>query len=324
MIARDPATVGWVASGCARCGDAGGEVVLAIDDPRGPPGGCAILHCSGCGLRRLDPRPTDERATTYYGDAYNAFVGRARGRVKQRVWDLLRDLSSGRARLTRRWRLGRRLARRLTAQLVDIALAPPHGTSPTILDVGCGYGDLLIYYCSRGCRVRGVEADPRAVKKATEYGIDVALEDPAEIGLPTASVDATILCHSLEHLSDPGAALEEIARLSRPGAELHVAVPNGAAEGLERQGASWGHLSFPLHLWYFDAGSLLGLMEDAGFEPESVTYRMTWGFHRLTWSDAIRARGWRAVVPEIAATVVTVLSRPERRDVLRVTARRRG
>jgi SAM-dependent methyltransferase len=258
----------------------------------------------------------------YYGDEYNAFVGRSRGPVKQHVWDLLRDLSSGRVGLTRHSEAMRRAAYALTSRVVDINLAPAPGSSPTILDVGCGYGDLLIYFKSRGCRVRGVEADRRAAEKATEYGIDVAVEDPAGIDLPSGSVDATILCHSLEHLPDPRAALTEIARVSRPGAELHIAVPNGESVGLERQGAGWGHLSYPLHFWYFDPDNLLGLLRDTGFNPQAVSYRMTWGFHRLTWRRAAEVRGWGPVARDAGVTAAQVVRSPSRRDVLRVTARR--
>jgi SAM-dependent methyltransferase len=317
-------TQDWVSTACPVCEGTAGSPVLRISDRDAPGEHGAIVRCSTCGLRRLDPRPAEHRISAYYGDEYNAYVGRSRGRVKQRVWDLLRDLSSGRQRLTRHSKAMKRVAQALTSRLVDINLAPAPGSSPTVLDVGCGYGDLLIYYKSRACRVRGVEADRRAAEKAAEYGIDVVVEDPAQISLPSGSVDATILCHSLEHLPDPRAALIEIARVSRPGAELHIAVPNGDAAGLERQGAAWGHISYPLHFWYFDADSLLRLVRETGFKTETVTYRMTWGFHRLTWRRARELQGWSPVVRDVAETVARVVWRPSRKDVLRLTARRDG
>jgi SAM-dependent methyltransferase len=319
--ARDPSRR-WVHTKCARCCGSGGNAILSIEDDDAPRGQAAVVRCARCDLRRLDPRPSAEYTASHYKDDYNSFVGRTRSSAKQWIWDLLRDLSAGYKWPTRVSRRLRRAAQRFTSRIVDINLALPADKEPLVLDVGCGYGDLLIYFKSRGCRVRGVEADRRAATKAAEYGIGVAIEDPSKISLPARCVDAAILCHSLEHLPDPSAVLKEIARVSRPGAELQIAVPNGDSAGLEVQTLKWGHLSYPLHFWYFDARNLQALLLEAGFEPEVVSYRMTWGFQWLTWRQEAARRGWRSVAGQIATLVTEVVRRPSRRDVLRVTARR--
>ena len=168
-----------------------------------------------------------------------------------------------------------------------------------------------------------MESDPRAVEKAAEYGIPVAREDPSAISLPSESVSATIFSHSLEHLPHPREVLRETARVSRPDAELHIAVPNGRAAGIDLEGVSWGHLSYPLHFWYFDRDNLVRLITESGFEIVDVSYRMTWGFHRPLWRRALAQRGFSAAATQASALLKEVLRRPERRDVLRVVARRR-
>lgn len=313
---------GWIATSCALCGGSQSEPLHQIVDRSAPGGRAAIVRCPECGLRRLDPRPSDEAVGGYYGRDYNSFAGRTRGPLKQLVWDQLRDLSSRPATRGEGLRLVAPLARRLAARIFDIDV-PLDGRRRTVLDVGSGYGDLLIYLASRGCRVQGVDADPRAAETAREYGIPVLLEDPARLPLPARSVDATILCHSLEHLPHPERVLEEVARLSRPGGELHIAVPNGASAGLALEGSEWGHVSFPLHFWYFDDRSLSRLLVRSGFEPVATSYRMTWGFQWGTWRRERRRAGLATAARTALMLTWSVTRDPRKRDVLRVVARRR-
>jgi SAM-dependent methyltransferase len=313
----------WTHTECASCGSLEATPVLEIEDAGAPGGRGFVVECATCQLRRLDPRPRTSAVAAYYSDRYNAFVGRTRGPLKQKLWDLIRDLSGGHSSLTRRVPTLRRLAHRTASRVLDINLRMSPHEAPLVLDVGCGYGDILIYLKSRGYRVRGVDADPRAVEKAAEYGIPVAREDPSAVSLPSKSVSATIFCHSLEHLPHPTEALREVARVSCPGAELHIAVPNGRAAGLDLEGVSWGHLSYPLHFWYFDGDTLGRLVTDSGFDVTQVSYRMTWGFHWAVWRQVAKHDGLRAAGAYVQALMSEVIRHRERGDVLRLMARRR-
>jgi SAM-dependent methyltransferase len=133
--------------------------------------------------------------------------------------------------------------------------------------------------------------------------------------------DVAVMSHSLEHLEDPLGALCRIGELMRPDGSLHVAVPNGAAPGLEIQRQEWGALCYPVHLWYFDPITLSSLLARAGFvvawsnSADIVAHHVAFWRRRLV-ADPVPA----------ARELVTALSRRARTplsgDVLRVVARR--
>jgi len=82
--------------------------------------------------------------------------------------DCLRDLES-----VNRWTLAWRPTRSFLARLADTGLIVP-GRPVTIVDVGCGYGDMLrridLWAARRGLTVDliGIDHDPRAARAAAE------------------------------------------------------------------------------------------------------------------------------------------------------------
>jgi hypothetical protein len=90
-----------------------------------------------------------------------------------------------------------------------------------------------------------------------------------EAAYPEGSFDLVVLCHVLEHLSDPKATLEEIRRLLKPGGRLAVSVPNFSSWQARLMGPAWFHLDLPRHLFHFPAHGLRRLLEQAGFRCRS-------------------------------------------------------
>jgi len=257
----------WEASACVVCGDTAAVPSLAVPHAEAPGGRSAIVRCRSCGLRRLDPRPAPSHIGRYYAADHNAFVGRRRGARTQALWELLRDAGSGWRGSSRTARLLAPLLAPLARHVFDVVVPLDARTGPRVLEVGCGYGDLLVYLRSRGCAVLGIDLDARAAAAGRALGLDVRVGTLGAAALPAASVDVAVLCHSLEHVPDPKAELRELARIVRPGGRLHIAVPNADAATWRAEGAAWEHVSPPLHFWFFDAASLTRLLHDAGFQP---------------------------------------------------------
>ena len=100
------------------------------------------------------------------------------------------------------------------------------GAGARWLDLGCAYGFLVAEAREAGFRAFGVDASSFAVGQAEAQGIPAAgllaraLADA--LPLADASVDVVSAFDVLEHLTEPERALDEVARILRPGG-LHLA-----------------------------------------------------------------------------------------------------
>jgi 2-polyprenyl-3-methyl-5-hydroxy-6-metoxy-1,4-benzoquinol methylase len=89
-------------------------------------------------------------------------------------------------------------------------------------EVGCGEGELAIRLARRGIRVRGTDAFPQVLEEARERartaGVEIDFEaTPVERLEPARhGAELIVCCEVLEHLQDPGRALEILAGLARP------------------------------------------------------------------------------------------------------------
>lgn len=310
--------MGWIDSSCALCGARGAEAVFDVPDDAAPHGHATVVRCHHCGLRRLDPRPDAESVKDYYGRSYYTSRGRTRPAAKQLAWDMIRDLSRRSAHPTLRGHLVAGLASALARRIFDVN--PPHlPASSRVIEIGSGFGDLLIYLQARGCDVLGVDIDPVASGMGRRYGVHIMTADVRQLHLERSSYDLAIMNHSLEHVDDPLAVLRCVAELLRPNGALHVAVPNGAAAAMEQQGHQWGALCYPVHFWYFDSFTLSSILAQAGLV-------VTWA----NSADILRNQArfwWRTLrekptaVSELLVTMGQRLQIPLSGDVLRVVAR---
>jgi SAM-dependent methyltransferase len=306
---------GWVAAACCACEETETTRVLAIAHADAPNGWSYIVQCRGCGLRRLSPRPSPGGLAKYYGAEYNAFIGRRRSGRKQRLWDTLRDTyatAHGPARLVgllARWVFD-----------VNVRVTP---VPPRVIELGCGYGDLLAYLRSRGCEVQGVDLDARAAAVASTLGVPVHVGTIEDLRAPSSAFDVGVLCHSLEHVPDPGRTLAELSRVLKPGGLLHVAVPNGAAAAFAIEGSEWPHVSHPLHFWFFHRRSLLALLERHGFAAVSAYTTSRW-HHATAWLHRARGGDIASSTRRFLSIVARSAARADGGDVLRITARRVG
>lgn len=312
----------WMQACCALCGGRDASLIFGFPDSTAPGGTAKIVRCLRCGLRRLDPRPDSSSIKEHYGEGYYTLQGRTRGRLKQAVWDRLRDASAheppGGVGPEFVAMVGGPVGRRVFDINVGIGEPPPR-----VLDVGCGFGDLLLYLQQRGCDVLGVESDPGAAAVGSELGVPIRTEPLGELDLAPASFDVVVMSHSLEHLDDPLTALTEVARVLRPGGTLHLAVPNGAAPGLEQQKEEWGALCYPVHFWYFDPHTLSSLLARAGFAVVWTSSADIFGHHIAFWRRRVR-QSPSSSLPALARAISHRVRTPLTGDVLRVIARLRA
>jgi 2-polyprenyl-3-methyl-5-hydroxy-6-metoxy-1,4-benzoquinol methylase len=95
-------------------------------------------------------------------------------------------------------------------------------------EVGCGEGELSLMLAARGLQIRGSDVSAAVIDEARRRALDVGLEVPFEVrsihelALDADSAELIICCEVMEHLDDPSAGLEMIARLADPWAIVSV------------------------------------------------------------------------------------------------------
>jgi SAM-dependent methyltransferase len=131
-----------------------------------------------------------------------------------------------------------------------------------ILDVGAGDGALLGALRRLGREAIGLERNP------TIPGIE-----ERELSAVGGSCWAAIVFwHSLEHLPEPGAALEHAAGLLAADGVIVVAVPNSDSLQACAFGDRWLALDLPRHLVHLTSGALRRRLESLGLRVERVSY----------------------------------------------------
>lgn len=162
----------------------------------------------------------------------------------------------------------------------DFVARLPRDASASILEVGCGSGatGALAFAKGRCGRYAGVELFDDAAAKARRVLSEVVSGDVERLALPwqPASFDALILSEVLEHLIEPWAVVERLARLVRPGGMVLASSPNIShwrvvAELIRGRFELADQGVFDrTHMRWFTPASFAAMFERAGFAVVSV------------------------------------------------------
>jgi len=126
-----------------------------------------------------------------------------------------------------KYRSSNPVVRRLVARFLQCVGDLVEAQQPRrILEVGCGEGIVVEYLSARipGARFDGIELDPGALARGRIRCPAAALLQGDAYDLPFArgSYDLVLCLEMLEHLREPGRALQEIRRVTRAGCLLSV------------------------------------------------------------------------------------------------------
>jgi SAM-dependent methyltransferase len=141
------------------------------------------------------------------------------------------------------------------------------GPGSLLLDAGAGRGRFVAAARAAGYDATGIEPSARGVAGARDaYGVELERAGIEDAVVEPGSLDAVSLWHVLEHVDDPGAALERAGTWLRPGGTLLVGVPNLASVQARIGGARWYHLDLPRHRTHFTPDGLRALLAAHGFD----------------------------------------------------------
>jgi FkbM family methyltransferase len=147
-----------------------------------------------------------------------------------------------------------------------------------ILDWGCGLGQVSDLLQRAGLDVASFDfrgdGAPDAPAPLPNFPNVVAhlSSDPRALPYPDASFDAVLSCGVLEHVLDPDASLDEIARVLEPGGTLYVfKLPNRSSylEWIARRAGMYYHGAEPNDLVYTPLGTR-ELLERHGYEVREL------------------------------------------------------
>lgn len=193
-----------------------------------------IVTCNRCGLLRSDPIVRPEFLARLYADS--TFDETESDNLRRTYGRYLGELDRHRAR------------------------------KHALLEIGCGTGFFLEEARARGyVRAVGVEPSVAAVRKArARDGIDV-LCDVIRPGLfPPRSFDVICMFQTLDHLPDPGAALDECRSLLRPGGLLLALNHDSGALSARLLGERSPIVDIE-HTYFYDAITMRRLFVAHGF-----------------------------------------------------------
>lgn len=152
---------------------------------------------------------------------------------------------------------------------ITSAFAPYRKTN-TLLDLGCGAGDLLEAARRNGWQAEGVDVAAHVVNHVRQRGFEVFEGELHEARYPSGRFDVITAAELLEHVFEPRALLQEVARILRPGGLFWTTTPHARGISARTLGLKWRCIWPPEHLQLFSIGGLKALLREAGFRDVHV------------------------------------------------------
>jgi SAM-dependent methyltransferase len=240
---------------CYLCGSADNTLIVEAKDMRFECFGKdkQILKCRKCGLIQLTPPWTDEEIDKLYKD----------------YWDK-KDFDGH----TRKIKISRYLTKYLNK-------------SDRILEVGCGYGDNVIYLKSKGYTVIGIDKSMTSIGRVMDY------KDWRD------DVDAVYAIQLFEHLADPKRFVGWLK-----GKKFILEVPN-TDDPLLQLKAFQKFYWYPYHLFFYTKKTIGRL-----FPTARVILRQEYGLiNHLRWLVLGRPGNFNAHIPILDDIYKFILTR---------------
>jgi 2-polyprenyl-3-methyl-5-hydroxy-6-metoxy-1,4-benzoquinol methylase len=159
----------------------------------------------------------------------------------------------------------------------EVALSNVRSDALHLLDVGCGWGHLMLDVHDRLAKVGrnvvplGIEVSKRlaaaSARRVIPLGGNVLLANALDgiQQLEMESIDLVIMSSFLEHECRPLCVLRRLRPRLRAGGAVIVKVPNFACWNRILRGRNWCGFRYPDHVNYFTPSTLRRLAREAGF-----------------------------------------------------------
>lgn len=139
-------------------------------------------------------------------------------------------------------------------------------STDSVLEFGCGGGQMLSLVTPRVASIEAVEVNTAAREIASRSGVRVyasLTEVPGD-----ATYDVIVSNHVLEHVPDVGAVLRELRSRLKPGGRLVVKLPIDDARAPRQR--TWDRYDVDHHLHTWTPRLFANQLYDAGFEVDNI------------------------------------------------------
>ncbi|HYS45808.1 MAG TPA: class I SAM-dependent methyltransferase [Rhizomicrobium sp.] len=135
-----------------------------------------------------------------------------------------------------------------------------------ILDIGCGVGQTLAYHRNRGCEAYGIEADENVQAIAARHGLNIrkGIFDGSQF--ESGFFDYVTLDQVAEHVLDPHALMQGVARVLKSGGKAIITTPNPNSFGAWLYGRRWLNWHTPYHMQFYTRRSIRAVAARAGLK----------------------------------------------------------
>lgn len=217
------------------------------------------------GFRHLDPIPSEEEINEFYQREYYKIIRETNKKKPDQLYRLTGDDDKEKT-AEREW-----LKHTLYGDICHFL--DKFATGKSVLDVGCGTGELMMCLTDYGLDSHGIEPSQDAYSAALKSGCKVfnrTLEEHIGLSLDE-KYDAVTLINVLEHVTDPVKMIEQIKKLIDKDGIICISVPNefteiqaAAQKSLDTDDEWW--VAVPDHINYFDHKSIQTFLSKLGFE----------------------------------------------------------
>lgn len=138
----------------------------------------------------------------------------------------------------------------------------------SVLDYGCGTGDLMAHLQAIGFTVSGAEPSAIATANAPNH-IRENIKDPDDELRSSSTYDIISLFHVLEHIPHPQDIISQLKSKLNAGGHLIIAVPNPTSFDAHQYGKYWAAWDVPRHLWHFTPKAMIQMITSLGLEHRS-------------------------------------------------------
>ncbi|HJN42767.1 MAG TPA: class I SAM-dependent methyltransferase [Vicinamibacterales bacterium] len=248
--------------------------------------GFRILRCRQCRHVYVNPRPTRDALSDWYGRFFEALDA---------------DGIEG-------WRRQMSGVFHQAYRLAASSAREDDNRRRRVLDIGCSYGFLLEMFSAAEWDREGIELAAAAADYCRVHlGATVHEEALEDLGLPDAQYDVVTCIYLLEHVWDPLLMLSHVHRVLKPGGLLIGVVPQAVPAYGVKKLLGLDLLCPPFHLRDFSPESLARLLDQSGFSRVRVSpAEPTMSSNRLeNWLLRLNNRVSRVVFHASAGRVMT-------------------